>query len=135
MLQILSNSRRSSAQFFPVSLRKLTETRQLLPIKPGNNVHMQVEYVLTRSFPVLLNYTDAISVCSSFDGKSDLLGDAVNIRDKLPRNIKNILIMRFRYDKRVSLIQRLDVKESHNLLILVNKASRHLFLSDSAKDT
>ena len=134
MLQILSNFRCGLTQFFPVCLCKLTETWQLLPLISGNNMHMQVEYVLTRSFPVLLDYADAIRVCGFLDGKGDLLGDAVKIRDKLPWNIKNVLVMRFGYDKRVPLIQRLDIKESHNLLILVNKASRQLFLSDFAKN-
>ena len=79
-------------------------------------------YVLVGGFSVLLDYADSVSVHGFFNGYGYLLGDSVNVSVKLPRSIKNVLVMRFRYDECVPLVQWSYVKKRHDLFVFVDNA-------------
>jgi hypothetical protein len=96
-------------------------------------VNVQVEYFLTGGFSVLLDFADAVSFCSFFDCYGDSLGDSVEVCDEFLWNVENSYVVRFKYNQRVSLIERSYVKESQCLFVFVNKVGWHLLLGYSAK--
>jgi hypothetical protein len=61
--QVLPYFLRHIVQLRSLNQLQLAETRKFLPIKPWNNVHMQVENVLPGRFAVLLDYAYSIRSC------------------------------------------------------------------------
>ena len=61
--QVLPYFLRHIVQLRSLNQLQLAETRKFLPIKTWNNVHMQVENVLSSRFAVLLDYAYSIRSC------------------------------------------------------------------------
>jgi hypothetical protein len=78
-LRMLLYFRCDLVQFFSVCLWHILETVQLLSFVSGNNMDVQVKYLLSSGFSVLLDYADAISFCGFFDGECDALGNSVKM--------------------------------------------------------
>jgi len=57
--KLLPNAFRRLLQLLPRRVRDVPEMRQLLPLIPWNNVKVQMENLLSRRVPVLLDYGDA----------------------------------------------------------------------------
>ncbi len=76
--QVLPYFLRHIVQLRSLNHLELAETRQFLPIKTWNNVHMQVENVLPCRFAVLLYYAYAIRSCGFLYRWSNMLGYCVD---------------------------------------------------------
>jgi hypothetical protein len=57
---------------------QLAETRKFLPLKPWNDMHMQVENVLPSCFAALLDYAYSIRLCGFLHRWRNVLGYCVN---------------------------------------------------------
>lgn len=73
-----------------------------MPLKPWNHMHMQVEYVLSCGFAVLLDDADAVCVGGFFDGEGNLLGNFVDLALQGFGDVKYVHAVCFRYDECVS---------------------------------
>jgi hypothetical protein len=65
-------------------------------------MHMQVEYVLSCSFAVLLNNADAIRVGGFFNGYGNSFGNLVDLAELVFWYVEDVNVMLFWYNKRVS---------------------------------
>ena len=70
-------------KFGTLNFFEFAETRQFLPLKPWNHMHMQVENVLSCGFAVLLDDADAVGVGGFFDCRGNLFGNYVNLLSRL----------------------------------------------------
>lgn len=98
-----------------------------MPFEHWNNVHVNMEYVLSSSCSVLLYDAEPVGFCGSHDCRSNLLGDFMRVPQETFGNIKNVYIMLFRDDECVPLVYGSNIHKSHNLIVFVDHACRGFF--------
>lgn len=129
-----SYSIRCLFKLLPACVWNVLEVRQLLPLKPRDNVDMQVENLLPRGVPVLLD--DCYSVCfrGGFHGDCHALDDFVYVCVEVFGNLVNGLIMLSRDDERVSLVERSNVEKREHRVVFVDDARSGFFSDDFTED-
>ena len=102
-------------QALPSHSGNLAETRHLLSLEPGDDVDVQVEYVLASGSAVLLDYAYAVGAGGFFCSSGYSLGDLVNLSQQFFRRVEDVFVMLFRDDKRVPFTCGSDIHEGEDL--------------------
>ena len=85
---------------------------------------MQVENLLTRRVPVLLDDGDAVGFRGVLDDDGDSLYDLVDVGDEVIGNVVNSLIMLSGNNESVALVERSDAEKRDYFFVFVHDASR-----------
>ena len=96
---------------------------------------VEVEYVLSCSFTVLLNYTDAVCIRGFFDCRRDLFGYNVDLAKVFLWDVEDVDVVGFGNHKRMPHVQRSYVEENHGRFVFVDGAYWRLPTDYSAKYT
>ena len=96
---------------------------------------MQVENLLSRRVPVLLDDGDSVGFRGVLNGDGGSLDDIVDVGDEVVGHVVNSLIMLSGNDERMSLVKRSNVEKRNCFFVFVDDAGRSLFFDYSAKDT
>src|SRR3990172_1792360 len=93
-------------QLLSTCVRDFGELRQFLPLVPWDNVSVQVENLLSRRVPVLLDDGDSVGFRGVLNGDGGSLDDIVDVGDEVVGHVVNSLIMLSGNNERMSLVKR-----------------------------